>query len=51
MEEKIKDAICNNDISKIKEIQAKGYDMSHLSVSDIKIIFKEVFFIFKVHRL
>jgi hypothetical protein len=39
MEEKIRDAICKYDISKIKEIQAKGYDMSHLSVSDIKIHF------------
>jgi hypothetical protein len=36
MEEEIREAIYYNNISKIKEIQAKGYDMSRLSVSDIK---------------
>jgi hypothetical protein len=36
MEEEIRIAIYDNNISKIKEIQAEGYDMSRLSVSDIK---------------
>jgi hypothetical protein len=48
MEEEIRDAIFFDDISKIKKIQAEGYDMSRLSVSVIKFIFKRVFFIFKV---
>jgi hypothetical protein len=36
MEEEIREAIYYNNISKIKEIQVEGYDMSRLSVSDIK---------------
>jgi hypothetical protein len=37
MEEEIRNAICDNNISKIKEIQERGFDMNTLSVSDIKI--------------
>jgi hypothetical protein len=46
MEEEIRVAIFKNDISKIKRIQMEGYDMNRLSVSDIKIHFKESFFYF-----
>jgi hypothetical protein len=36
MEKEIRDAIYQDNISKLKEIQAEGYDMNKLSVSDIK---------------
>jgi hypothetical protein len=39
MEEEIRKAIYENDIPTIKKIQAKGFDMNSLSVSDTKIHF------------